>query len=114
MLMPIDKVTPLTSRMIEAFTQVTSGIRTEDFQQAVEKLNSNEADLHKTIQAANKLLEPTQVHIEFELHEKLNEYYVKVINNKTDEVIKEIPSKEWLDFYAAMAEFMGFLVDKSI
>lgn len=111
--MPIDKVTSLTNRTIETFHLKTSGIRTEGFLYEV-KLSSNEANLKKTVQAANKLLEPTQVHIQFELHEKLNEYYVKVINNETDEVIREIPSKEWLDFYAAMAEFMGFLVDKSI
>ncbi|UOY86937.1 flagellar protein FlaG [Bacillus glycinifermentans] len=69
--------------------------------------------LERTVQGANKLLEPSQVHLQFELHEKLGEYYVKVVDDKTDEVIREIPPKQWLDFYAAMAEFMGLIVDKS-
>ncbi|MGG1238067.1 flagellar protein FlaG [Bacillus sonorensis] len=69
--------------------------------------------LEKTVQGANKLLEPSQVHLQFDLHEKLGEYYVKVVDNQTDEVIREIPPKEWLDFYAAMAEFMGLIVDKT-
>ncbi|ALC82460.1 MULTISPECIES: flagellar protein FlaG [Bacillus] len=112
--MPIDKVTSLSNRTIEAYHSRTSGIRTEDYQQNEEKLTSDETNLKKTVQAANELLEPTQVHIQFELHEKLDEYYVKVINTKTDEIIKEIPTKKWLDFYAAMVEFMGFLVDRSI
>ena len=49
----------------------------------------------------------------FVLHEKLGEYYVKVVDNRTEEVVREIPPKEWLDFYAAMAEFMGLIVDKT-
>ncbi|QII50829.1 flagellar protein FlaG [Bacillus paralicheniformis] len=69
--------------------------------------------LEKTVRGANNLLEPSQVHLQFELHEKLGEYYVKVVDNQTEEVIREIPPKEWLDFYAAMAEFMGLIVDKT-
>ncbi|MDA7025530.1 flagellar protein FlaG [Bacillus sp. CLL-7-23] len=69
--------------------------------------------LEKTVQGANKLMEPSQVHLKFELHEKLGEYYVKVVDNQTEEVVREIPPKHWLDFYAAMAEFMGLIVDKS-
>lgn len=53
------------------------------------------------------------MHLQFVLHEKLGEYYVKVVDNRTEEVVREIPPKEWLDFYAAMAEFMGLIVDKT-
>ncbi|AJO20167.1 flagellar protein FlaG [Bacillus paralicheniformis] len=71
------------------------------------------AQLEKTVQGANNLLEPSQVHLQFVLHEKLGEYYVKVVDNRTEEVVREIPPKEWLDFYAAMAEFMGLIVDQT-
>ncbi|MCG8398448.1 flagellar protein FlaG [Bacillus atrophaeus] len=72
------------------------------------------SQVEQTIHKANTLLEPSQVHLKFELHEKLDEYYVKVVDSKTEAVIREIPPKQWLDFYAAMAEFIGLLVDKSM
>ena len=62
----------------------------------------------------NEFMEPLRTNLKFELHEELDEYYVKVINLKTDEVIREIPPKKMLDMYAAMAEFMGLLVDEKI
>ena len=64
------------------------------------------------IDGVNEGLKSVNTHIKFELHEKLNEYYVTVVDNITNEVIKEIPSKKWLDLYADMTEFVGLFVDK--
>ena len=62
----------------------------------------------------NDFLIPVNTSIKFELHDKLNDYYVTVIDDITHEVIKEIPSKKLLDTYANMMEFVGLLVDKKI
>ncbi len=64
--------------------------------------------------ALNKFLEPTKASLKFEFHEKLEEYYVTLVDSNTKEVIREIPPKKMLDIYAAMAEFMGLIVDKKI
>ncbi|WP_102028698.1 flagellar protein FlaG [Salirhabdus sp. Marseille-P4669] len=64
--------------------------------------------------ALNKFLEPSKTSLKFEFHEKLEEYYVSIIDPTTKEVIKEIPPKKMLDIYAAMAEFIGIIVDKKI
>jgi flagellar protein FlaG len=66
------------------------------------------------VSSLNKFLQPSHTSIRFEFHEKLNEYYVTVIDDKTSEVIREIPSKKMLDFYAAMTEYLGLMVDKKI
>ncbi|WP_079710780.1 flagellar protein FlaG [Paraliobacillus ryukyuensis] len=66
------------------------------------------------VEALNEFLEPTHTSIKFELHDKLDKYYVTVVDSDTDELIKEIPPKKLLDVYAAMAEFMGFIVDEKI
>ena len=50
----------------------------------------------------------------FKLHDKLNEYYVTIVDMKTDEVVREIPSKKLLDIHAAMREFVGLLVDRKV
>jgi flagellar protein FlaG len=72
------------------------------------------ADLEKKIDTMNTFLEPTHTNLKFEMHEKLKEYYVAVVDSDTQEVIKEIPPKQLLDAYAKMAEFMGLLVDEKI
>lgn len=71
-------------------------------------------DIEEKIASLNEFLRPVQTNLKFQLHEKLDRYYVSVIDSITREVIKEIPPKKMLDMYAEMADFMGFLVDKRI
>ncbi|MEA3320501.1 MAG: flagellar protein FlaG [Bacillota bacterium] len=66
------------------------------------------------VEGMNDFMKPMNVSIRFELHDELNEYYVTVVDVATDEVIREIPSKKFLDMYAAMTEYMGLFVDKKI
>ncbi|QFG01104.1 flagellar protein FlaG [Psychrobacillus glaciei] len=68
----------------------------------------------KMTDSMNKFLETTNTELRFKYHEKLNMYYVTLIDSKTDEVVREIPSKKMLDMYAAMQDFMGLFVDKKI
>lgn len=70
--------------------------------------------LADTVDKLNSFLEPGRRNLKFELHDKLEKYYVTVVDSETSEIIKEIPPKKLLDMYAAMAEFMGILVDKKI
>lgn len=62
----------------------------------------------------NEFLEPTSTNVKFQLHEKLEVYYVQVIDSKTDEVLREIPNKKFLDMYASMAELVGLIVDEKL
>ncbi|MFT8321005.1 MAG: flagellar protein FlaG [Bacillus sp. (in: firmicutes)] len=86
-----------------------------------ETLQKEEADsgtqmngkkLNDIVQGMNEFMEPSHTSVKFQLHEKLNEYYVTIVDDVTDEVVKEIPSKKFLDMYAAMTEFVGLVVDK--
>jgi flagellar protein FlaG len=71
-------------------------------------------ELEKVIGAMNELLKPSNTSSKFVLHEKLNDYYVQIVDEITQEVIKEIPNKKFLDMYAEMIDFMGIFVDKKI
>lgn len=62
----------------------------------------------------NDFIEPLRTNLKFQFHEKLNEYYVEVVNPLTNEIIKEIPPKKMLDMYADMAELMGIIIDRKI
>ena len=96
-------------------------IKSSEPKQVIEQTNELKIDnalseelIQNHINTLNNYLEPTQTSLKFQLHDKLNEYYVQIIDTKTDEVIKEIPSKKFLDRYAATAELLGFMVDQKI
>jgi flagellar protein FlaG len=66
----------------------------------------------KVITSMNNFLKESNSHLKFRFHDQLHEYYVAIVDDTTDEVIKEIPPKKLLDMYAAMTDFLGLLVDK--
>lgn len=70
--------------------------------------------VEEIVKGLNDFLSPSHTSLKFEFHEKLNEYYVTLIDEKTKEVVREIPSKKMLDFYAEMTQHIGLLVDKKI
>jgi flagellar protein FlaG len=98
---PSEKLTnEIKERNMELATNYSRQPTREDIEQAVNRVNN--------------FLEPVRRNLKFELHDKLDKYYVTVIDSSTDEVLKEIPPKEMLDMYAEMVEFMGLLVDRKI
>lgn len=74
----------------------------------------NPKQVETVVEQMNGFIDPLRTNLKFVFHEELNEYYVAVVNHLTNEVIREIPPKKMLDSYAAMAEFMGILVDEKI
>ncbi|WP_214830394.1 flagellar protein FlaG [Exiguobacterium sp. s56] len=60
--------------------------------------------LEMAIEKANQSLELQRTGLKFVKHEKLNDYYIQVVDTN-NEVIREIPSKKSLDFFAAFMEF---------
>lgn len=75
-------------------------------------LSLSRASLEKAVEGINQTLEITRTHLRFTLHEELEEYYVQVINDQTQEVIKEIPPKKILDIVAEIWKLAGILVDE--
>lgn len=71
-------------------------------------------DINKELGHLNKMLESKNSHLHFVLHDKLNEYYVQVIDDKTNDVIQEIPSKKVMDTVAYFYEKLGIIIDKKI
>ncbi len=74
----------------------------------------DKADIEGMIEGLNDFLEPVNTSVRFVLHDKLDRYYVKVVDSVTQETVREIPPEQMLDMYAAMAEFMGLIVDEKI
>ncbi|KGX93956.1 flagellar protein FlaG [Pontibacillus halophilus JSM 076056 = DSM 19796] len=75
-----------------------------------DKLTKDQAN--KLVQQLNTFLEPVNTHVQYRMHEKLNEFYISIVDSNTDEVLREVPPKKLLDVYAGMIEAMGLLIDE--
>ncbi|MDF2557311.1 MAG: flagellar protein FlaG [Bacillales bacterium] len=66
----------------------------------------------KVVKSVNEFLKGTSTQLAYKFHEGLNEYYAVVVDENTNQVVSEIPSKKLLDIFAAMTEYTGLLLDK--
>ncbi len=72
----------------------------------------SEGDIQKTIDRANKVVEPLFLEFQYKIHEKTNQVMISVINSNTKELVREIPPEKVLDAVAKMWELTGILVDQ--
>ena len=80
----------------------------------IEQQKLSAEKVQKITDSLNKLLETTSTKLRYQFHEKLDKYYVTLVDSKTDEVVREIPDKKLMDIYAAMLDFVGVFVDEKI
>jgi flagellar protein FlaG len=78
------------------------------------QLGQSKEQTIKVVNSINDFLKDSNTHLKFNFHDDLHEYYVTIVDDTTNEVIKEIPSKKLLDMYAAMTEYLGLLVDRKV
>ncbi|NLO89742.1 MAG: flagellar protein FlaG [Clostridia bacterium] len=72
----------------------------------------SEADVIKAIEQANEAFRIVNTRFEFSIHEGTKEIMVKIIDEETEEVIREIPPEKILDLIAMIWELAGILVDE--
>ena len=75
---------------------------------------SPKEELETQIETINKMMEVKNTGLKFNIHDELDRIFVQVIDRNTDEVIKEIPSKKFLDMITTMLDFMGLLIDERV
>ena len=71
-------------------------------------------ELEQAIDQTNQLIVPHHTALHYVLHEKLNKYFVQVVDENTDKVIREIPPKKFLDMHAATLEMLGIIYDDKV
>jgi len=91
----------------------------QDKQQSIQNGKEKKKELTKeeaehVVNGMNEFLKPKFTSLKFKLHEDLERYYVEVVDQDTQKVVREIPSKELLDMYAKMTEFLGLFIDKKL
>lgn len=68
--------------------------------------------LYEAVKEANKYLFKDDDHFEFQIHEGTGRIMVKLVDNESQEVIKEIPPEKILDLVASIWDLVGILVDE--
>lgn len=74
----------------------------------------SEKEVIDLIEKANKDIITYDRRLEFSIHEKTKQIMVKIIDVRTDEIIRELPPEKILDMVGAMWEFAGIIVDRKI
>jgi flagellar protein FlaG len=74
--------------------------------------NADVKDVKKAIEKINKFLEDDSTHAVYEIHDKFKDIMIKIVDDKTGQVIQELPPKKILDMVAKMCELVGVLFDK--
>lgn len=77
-----------------------------------EDKSASKEKLQKAVYSLNEIFEINNRNLKFEYHEGLKEYFVKLVDTKTDEVIREIPSKKILDAFYEMQKLVGMIIDE--
>ena len=77
-----------------------------------EKDNKEKVVVENTVESLNKFMDLMTADIRFTMHQKSNRLMVQLVSEKDQSVLREYPSKEFLDMIANIREFVGILTDK--
>lgn len=95
-------------------TKVETGKSNSDTSNSKQQNNGTgyNKQLDESLTEINKKFNIVNREVSYELHDATNRFVVKVKDSDTGDVIKEIPSKETLDFVANMLDLAGLSVDE--
>ena len=71
-----------------------------------------EQELKQAIQQANQSFAGSNESVSFTYEEKLGQLFVQITDSTSGEVIREVPSKEFIQHQVAMKELVGLFLDK--
>ena len=71
-------------------------------------------EVEKATEKLNRLMGIIEKSMRFEVHDKSNKIFVKIIDNKSGEVLSEVPSKKILDMLSSFVKDIGLLVDEKV
>ncbi len=97
------------SRYAQAAAAETAAAAAAAAQQAA----ASPVDLQQAVRDLQQLSAAFNTRLSFSLNEKLGQVVVKVNDNDTDKIVREIPPSELQHVYERIREVIGLLFDKS-
>lgn len=85
-----------------------------DKNNGLEKKEYTKEQLENAVESVNEFFKAEQKESKFVFHEGLNQYFVRLVDSKTEEVIKEIPPESLLNAFYEMQKLVGLIVDEKI
>jgi len=92
--------------------QSTPSVSAEQVVQTNEGQKVSEQDVQKAIQQANAQLAGANESISFGYEEKLGQLVVQVTDKATGAVIRQLPSRDFIQHQIFMREMIGLFLDK--
>ena len=94
----------------------SNGVNPEDNteQNSSQQLLLTKEDLETVASDLSDFMQSLNTDIEFSIHEKSGRMMVKVVDTKTQDVLKEFPPEELLDTIGAIRDYVGALLDKKV
>lgn len=78
----------------------------------VNNKQATEKDVKKAVDKLNKFMRDKDTHVEYELYGRFKDLTIRIIDNKTKEVLKEIPPRKIIDMVDKLCELAGVFMDK--
>ena len=108
---------PATEIKTPAPMQVTQAQAVESKQKVLDPTTQDKDGKEKeivenTVESLNKFMDLMTADIRFSMHQKSNRLMVQLVSAKDQTVLREYPSKEFLDMIANIRDFVGILTDK--
>lgn len=101
-------------RNVEAQGSVETSSRLAEHESRVSGREWTLDELDHAVESMNDLTMFRRTSLQFERHDVLDRTMVKVIDQQTEEIVKEIPPEEFLDMISSMLEFAGIIIDEKI
>ena len=98
-------VAPMQAQAVEAKQKI-------DETSAQDKDGKEKELVENTVESLNKFMDLMTADIRFSMHQKSNRLMVQLVSAKDQSVLREYPSKEFLDMIANIRDFVGILTDK--
>ncbi|WP_211220728.1 flagellar protein FlaG [Paenibacillus terrigena] len=85
---------------------------TELLHKKANELSISDAALQKALEKVNKVLKGIETRLEYSVHKTTGDIMVKVINEDTKEVIREVPPEKIIDLVVKLQELSGLIIDE--
>lgn len=90
----------------------TSEVQTSEDKKGDAGEENNVKKIRAAVDTINESLKESHTSIKMKYHDKINRISIKIVNDDTKEVIKEIPPEDTLEMVQRMLEQAGVIVDE--
>lgn len=73
-----------------------------------------EKNIKKAVNKFNALLEDNPTHLEYEVYGKFRDTVIKIVDDNTKKVVKELPPKNIIDMVEKFCEMAGLFINKKV